>query len=705
MKKVLSLLIFNTLLTTTVFAQTFTWPMSGKKAGDNILFTPQSYIGNELNFANLFIGGKEGDVVVSPASGKIVFYSATYYQTLIYCKGESNKNEGDCLDNIIREAKKQPGFSQKFTSGSVTIQLQDGRKLSIHGIRGNKVFRTGQKISKGDTLGLLTYSYRGVDSPALMLSISKNGKAADPMSDFGLKTTFKPAEQIKRDNVLSVEKVREDIDVMEEVFTEAFPSLEDYISEDKFRQKIDSLKSSVTEPLDLSKSNLFHPLKEIIRIFHDSHIWSIPYLTDVIGKQLYTPALYFTYLEGKLKVAATTPEFKVYIDRAVSKIDGKPVSEYIDKLKPDFWHSDLDIKSQIEEALVFPSSKADRSKSNASEMIVEFIDGQKVTIPYVSPDKLTFNDKIARMYKWKNINRMRNDDDCFETRILNDSTAYLAIKTFSLNQVQTEDVINFLDSCKRQNLIVDLRNNGGGEDVVTKKIIAVFADKPFDRQKGGFSFVNKKGDFSSFKYSMNYSANDDIFPEYQEVENKNIYKAEGENTIMPDSLHHYSGKVYVLTNGRSYSAATLFPAFLVRNRRGVSVGRETGTGYHFMTALRFVQIQLPNSLNTINVPLVKCVFDTTVTQRTPKGRGLLPDYPIELTENETLMGSDGNTDVVLDSTLSLIAQGKYLSADDPFAEADSPKQRSKPVLFGIIGLVATGLAISGFAIFRKRKKN
>ena len=147
----------------------------------------------------------------------------------------------------------------------------------------------------------------------------------------------------------------------------------------------------------------------------------------------------------------------------------------------------------------------------------------------------------------------------------------------------------------------------------------------------------------------------------------------------------------------------LFPAILVRNRRGVCVGRETGSTYHSMTALKFADIRLPNSLQTIRIPLVQLVFDTTVCDRLPKGRGLRPDYPVPLTYNEIYGGQDGNTDIILQYTLSLIADNKYLTPEDPFEELDKEQSKNslaKPFLIASAGVLAVILA----ALALRKKK-
>lgn len=90
-----------------------------------------------------------------------------------------------------------------------------------------------------------------------------------------------------------------------------------------------------------------------------------------------------------------------------------------------------------------------------------------------------------------------------------------------------------------------------------------------------------------------------------------------------------------------------------------------------MNAQKFVQICLPNSTMTYTIPLVFCCFDTEVNDRVPYERGVLPDYevPISIEEMAFLGG-----DAILNRTLKLIADGKYLSDKNPFAEADKKKK-------------------------------
>ena len=67
-------------------------------------------------------------------------------------------------------------------------------------------------------------------------------------------------------------------------------------------------------------------------------------------------------------------------------------------------------------------------------------------------------------------------------------------------------------------------------------------------------------------------------------------------------------------------------------------------------------------------------------------------------------GADGQTDVLLEYALSLIADGKYLSAEDPFAESDkvpAPAGNSRRLLFALGAAIL--LVIAALLLGKKRK--
>lgn len=47
------------------------WPVAGAEAGDGILYKPQTYIGQQLNFSDLFITAPLDAEVVAPVDGRV----------------------------------------------------------------------------------------------------------------------------------------------------------------------------------------------------------------------------------------------------------------------------------------------------------------------------------------------------------------------------------------------------------------------------------------------------------------------------------------------------------------------------------------------------------------------------------------------------------------------------------------------------------
>ena len=682
------------------------WPIAGKSAGENILSQPQTYIGEELNFDDLFIGAEPGAIVLCPSDGIIISVGASYKQSLTHMLSTRYQDKLSLSENVLA-SRQEDGM---LFSGSLSLRMADGSKLHLHGFIGNNYFKTGQKLSRGDTLGVVDYSYRAFKEPSLNISVSRrDNTSADPMTPFGLKTTFIEPQALRREDPLPAEKIREDLNILKEALCELYPSLEDRMGENAFCAYVDSLKSSVSTPMDVSL-RFRMMLRDILHQIPDSHIGLFPDPIQTTAPQSWQPGEFLMFCDDTVRILFTVPEFKQYEGRIVNRINGISAADYARQAYKLLNTYDSGVESTPEEESILLGRyglimNLDAGKDSCHQLELE--DGSTVRIPFYKRPSFAPNDIYRRMLHWHNLNRMGSDDDVFHTRMLNDSTAYLGIKTFEMLTGQVEQVRAFLDTLQVPNLIVDVRNNAGGHSEVLMSLLSCIATKPMDRQNGGYGRVNKQGDFASLAYSLNYTADSKIFPDYEAGDN-GFYLRDTLETcsiVLPDPQVHYDGKVYVLTNGSSFSAATLFPAVLVRNRRGVSVGRETGTGYHFMTALKFADIQLPNSLQTIRIPLVKLVFDTTICDRLPEGRGLLPDYPLPLTYDEAIGGADGEKDVMLEYALSLIAEDKYLSDNNPFSEIDKEDSGCKGIGPALTGILAAVLAALFLVILFLRRRN
>ena len=666
MKKYMTLIVVFCLIFTYTHAQnTYLWPIAGAKPGTGIISKPQSYIDKELNFANLFIAAPEGTTVVSPVDGTITHVGIRYLVSLSSSWGRRTETTFDAgIESIRKDLEEQ--YDPKYVSGSISIQTTDGKKLYIDGLSGKQIFKTGQKITRGTPIGQVAYSYRPLKESSIDVSISLNGKCSDPMTPFGLKTTFIAPAAIKPIAFLTKQQLKEDFLLYIDALKECYPGLYDVITPKDLDNYVEQTKARIDARTGnwpfVSVSELF---MEAVAKIHDSHIYmNYPEWYSDQFKVLNQSQVSLAWFGDILTCRNASTAFKHLINRPIKAVNGIPAEQLKQRFVSLIGSYDGGVESMKESTLAWLPTifyLAPGTTTLDYNMRLEMADKKEIiTVPAAaSKAKLSFPYTLE---KYTMINYHKGG---YKTKILNDSTAYLGITSFGLNQVQVEEIAHFIDSiAKVPNLIIDVRNNGGGDAEVLSKLYSYIAGEPMTLYN--YSKVNKQGGYKSFAHSLNRLVEDSLFADYKPEAGKEGFYSRSEtgNEVRADSKINYKGKVYVLTNANSVSAATLFPALLVRNHRGVIVGRETRTAYHFMNALKFASIRLPHSTLTINVPLVYCRFDTVENKRVPYGRGVLPDYEVPITVNE-LSFKDG--DAILNYTLQLIKEGKYLSKENPFA--------------------------------------
>lgn len=204
--------------------------------------------------------------------------------------------------------------------------------------------------------------------------------------------------------------------------------------------------------------------------------------------------------------------------------------------------------------------------------------------------------------------------------------ALFTIKTFDDNRLGAgqnfklllDTTFKEIDSRKISRLIIDLRGNGGGADAYGALLHSYLTDKPFRY-------------FHSIE-STRYK----ITPE----ENSLL-------GIQEPQKNSFTGKVFFLVNGESFSTTADFCATAKSNNRGTFVGEETGGGYYGNTSGQTKKVELSNS--KINVTIPKFKYVNAVKPSKYKDRGIIPEYVILPTVQELIQ----NKDVQLGFTLKL----------------------------------------------------
>ena len=687
--------------------ENYLWPIPEKQDGEGILYRPQDYIGvadaqtqAELNFDHLVIGAPLGTPVLCPVDGTI--RSATLgYRNSWSCSSvgfaqQTGNYEQDSLIFLDWEMTQEQIHN---TSLSIGVKTTDGKVVWIEGIRSTRLFKTGEPIHRGDTLGTVGYLYKKIKQPCIGIVISKDSKPVDPMTPFGLKTTFVPAK-VNNKTQLTREEAQADIDGMMAALEDAFPGLYDYTPKEEFDTYIKNRMAAIGETI--SRSDFEVLIFKLLGKIHDSHtaIISEPKVTGASGLP---SSVCLGWFNDTLQVWRTVPRYKDYLGKPVVSVNGISADSLKTMVLEYVAFSDGYVKSYGDYVLLYGMDNyyCDQIAKDAN-LIVTFDDGETRRFEQMTrKDPNREPQWMEYQYRHYHVDEKGNEEKHFEFENRSDTVAYLALHTFELDDLEMEQINEIfanLIADSISNLILDLRFNYGGPEASVEGIYAHLAQKPFCTSLR--KIVNKKGGYQCFGSCPVDADQEDVYPDYEPLPNGEGFVKDEPEWKSPDSLVNYKGRLYLLTNETSFSASTCFAGWVKKQNRGVIVGRETGSAYHQMKAENFKQYLLPNSDIAIQIPTIKVVFDTVVNERFPYGRGVLPDYPVNFTPEEL---SFAHGDSILNYTLQLIRDGKYIYYVEPEPETLTVEEE-KPSnwwIWVLVGLAMVALSIG--VVFLKRK--
>ena len=193
-----------------------------------------------------------------------------------------------------------------------------------------------------------------------------------------------------------------------------------------------------------------------------------------------------------------------------------------------------------------------------------------------------------------------------------------------------------------RSLVLDLRNNGGGADELGKLLLSYLIDQPF---KYYDDLVINSDHFELMKYAGR--------PDFKVTEKMAVKGADGKYhaTTHPNwginqpSKPTFTGKVYILINGGSFSTTSEFLSQAHFHKRAVFIGEESGGGYYGNSSGMMPLVTLPNTRIGIRVPLM--TYYMAVSGYKAAAHGVIPDYPVNHTIEDFIDGKDPDMELAL----------------------------------------------------------
>lgn len=231
------------------------------------------------------------------------------------------------------------------------------------------------------------------------------------------------------------------------------------------------------------------------------------------------------------------------------------------------------------------------------------------------------------------------------------TTALLTIPSFSDTN---QDFSRFLEQSFEQieadsikNLVIDLRNNEGGRDEYGLLLFSYL----FNVQFKYYEYIKVATTDTSFLNRLNFGdlPFDSAIPDYtsniQEINGSLFYTKHTNLGIHRPKERTFSGQVYILVNGGTFSTAAEFASLMYNHKRAVFIGEKVGGGYYGNCSLGTPTLMLPNSKIRISIPLAK--YKLAVDRTIPEGHSLTPDYRTKNTLKNILENKDKDLEVCL----------------------------------------------------------
>jgi hypothetical protein len=457
-----------------------------------------------------------------------------------------------------------------------------------------------------------------------MPTLKNNSFSLSPTIILGLILSIAAASGQSNDNyeaAVNVADLRKDFVILRESLEKLHPALYRYRSKNEMNRLLDSCYLSIKE--GMTTVQFFMTIRFLTSAIGDGHTaCNLP--RELIIEQFQNATVFplrLYFIEEQAFIFCDS-ENRFKPGTEITEIDGRSINE-IRKELFNYMLSDGSIESSKYWSF------------NGSEPSFQFfyywLYGHKprFRISYKAEDGVTKTALLNASVLMRNscFNDRKPIENYLSLEIKDHSIAVLTIKTFDMNRLNQEDIYfrNFLDSAfteinakKIKKLVIDVRNNGGGEDSNGSLLYSFLTDKPF----------------------AYYSSLETVSSKFPEDAHPNL-------KIQQPQKNNFLGKCYFLINGKSFSTTSEFCAIAKSNARGKFIGEETGGGYYGNTGGEMERVILPTTKITVVIPRRKYVL--AVRPQKFKDRGVIPDY-------EVIPGIDdilSNRDVQLEYALKL----------------------------------------------------
>lgn len=464
---------------------------------------------------------------------------------------------------------------------------------------------------------------------------------------------------------IAPKKLKEDVDFTYKKLQKLHPNLYWYITKQELDYKFDSLKSSINEPLQ--PYQFYEKISPVITKIREGHLrFDIPEkkFTKKELKKLENQKGLFSRMNyvvdgNRLFVKDNAGKFEnIAVGTEILSIKNIPIATYLNKYRnfvtgdgfnttfqkyalAKRWATFFTVENGILDSVKiqtkyngviksFYINREEKTKTEKKEEVKE-----KKQIYAIQENKIKDYNIITKDYNRK-LSYLDKDS----------SIAYMKIATFSGTYSRTfyKQSFESIKKAKSKYLIIDVRDNLGGSLSEIHNLYSYLSLQDFkfikDIEVASYSSMFHADYYKEFPGVVKPIAFA-VYPFYfvgtvfsvKKKKEKFLLRNNNMFTYKEPKKNAFKGKIYLIANGSSFSAASILAAKIKEDKRGIVVGEETGGANDGTVAGRYATLKLPNS--KLKLPIGLMLIQPNIEFSNTK-KGVIPNIGIPKSTLEVL---------------------------------------------------------------------
>lgn len=465
-------------------------------------------------------------------------------------------------------------------------------------------------------------------------------------------TLKRTSDNILEKKTFSVAQLKEDFEVLKKTLVAIHPGVYRYNTPESLDREFAKTEAKLNGPLSENEAFLiFSQLTETIKC---GHTYLNPYNQNSVVRERifngksYLP-FYFRIIDGKIIVTENASPNSLSMGSEITKINGISVKDIISKL---LTVTKGDGNSTVEHrinSLELTRFEAERYALFDMYFPLFFpLKSEKFSIEafdFASKKKITF--EVPALTKderkeemMKNYGKSPSYDDGWKIEIQDNSTGYLKMSnsiTWRLKKIKFKEFLaaafSELRAKKIKNLIIDVRENGGGDMDPGFEISRYLAKEklpPYAESRRLVRNVSANPDLSKYLSTydvtiMNGVKNGVPTDQYRKFD-ANYFEITGREdypTVEPYA-NRFPGRTFIIADSSNASATFQFLDYIQQNQLATIVGQTTGGNKQGINGGNYLFLSLPNSKAEFDIPLY---FQSALRPR--KDQSVVPEIVVK----------------------------------------------------------------------------